>query len=518
MAGTPFVELLLAVVLVLGISLYQSFRLYGAGSDHQVHVFLARVIGEQGHRLLTRIPRLLTEAYCSAYPIFLHWLLSFLSPGAVDVVGVMLNPVMNALVVAGTFAFVVHGANAAALAGIASVLLALTPQYFHVSSARNYGLSSRPIGIVLLTAFLALGELRGGTSPSVSVFVAATIVGYLIWGFNTFAQQAMIFLAVILGVRVQAWGILATVLASLLLFILLHFRYAMSYLRHTLAYLRAYAREIAPIFILHYRYSIWRDVVYDIWRNVRASVPKGILYAYNNGALIVFFLNPLVVMGAVLALIPGAISDTFLRYCAEVSLAGVAVFFLTSLRPTRFLGEPERYVELVSPFGTIASAGFLLDRGRSDVLVLLLGYFIAADVTQFVLTYITRRRSSESARGLGDVGAAIKRHFRDEEVRFTSNNDQLAKAFMVNPWSFVRLWSCDTTYGSFRFTDAVTVFPFLRREPFEEVAVSCRANVLLLDRSHFDTVFEHRPDVASRLQLLFENSAYRLYRLRWSET
>src|SRR5437879_9918531 len=84
-----------ALIVSFSISYMQTRTLAGRGSDHQVHLFLINLIRENNHRLFGRVPRILNESYCGAYPLFLHWLLSFLSLRQINIVAVLFNPFMN---------------------------------------------------------------------------------------------------------------------------------------------------------------------------------------------------------------------------------------------------------------------------------------------------------------------------------------------------------------------------------------------------------------------------------------
>ena len=145
------------------------------------------------------------------------------------------------------------GGPAADFAGIAACLFALTPQFYHALSARNFGLSARGIGLLLLTAFFVAAYcVEALNMPAVS-WPALALLGWLVWGFSTFAQQALCILSVLLFLLTGRFVPLAGAVLGLGLFIALHPSYSIGYLRHTFAFIRTYAKELAPIYILQRR-------------------------------------------------------------------------------------------------------------------------------------------------------------------------------------------------------------------------------------------------------------------------
>jgi hypothetical protein len=154
--------------------------------------------------------------------------------------------------------------------GLATALFAMTPQFFHASvratSASVHAARASAVDALLHPAF----AVEAGESPMAS-WLALALAGWLIWGFSTFGQQALVILSLLLFVLTGRFVPLLGALMGLTLFIVLHPRYSLSYLRHTLRFIRTYATELAPIYILNRRASIWRDLVWDIWIRFRRS-------------------------------------------------------------------------------------------------------------------------------------------------------------------------------------------------------------------------------------------------------
>jgi len=499
------------------ISLYQAFKFSKIGSDHPVHVFLASVLRENNHKFFTRVPRLLNESHCGAYPLFLHWLLSFLPAERIRLVAALLNPAMNTLQIVLVYficrQFLGIRESLGEHAGFVSLIFALTPQFYHAFSARNYGLSSRSIGIVLLTLNALLVFQSRSSESAILYYLAIVVTGYLMWGFNTFSQQATIFFSVISGILFDNWDMLLLFTVSTIVFVVLHPRYAISYLKHTLRFIMAFEKEASPVFVLKMRYSIWRDLVYDIWIKLSDSVFEGLKYAYNNSLLIVLMLNPLAIF-TVLLWFNATDMPLMITYFMQLAVTGIIVFILTSFRPTRFLGEPERYVEFVSIFSTICSTWYLKDH-YNNLFVYIIPYFIVVNLVQFSIVLLINKKIGAKNTDFDIAESTINNlNFRDG-VRFCANNEGYTKMMMVNAWQFARLWTVDQLYGGYKFSEAFTQFPYVNKAPFEAMVKQCRINACMLDKKNFSTIFEDDREMFSRLELVLETENYILYRLSW---
>jgi hypothetical protein len=508
------------VAATLALSVMQSLIGARAGSDHPVHVFLTRNIRDNGYRLFVRVPRLLNTCYCAALPLYLHWIMAHVRNAALYWSERLLNPIVNALHVALFVVLALLAARATGLpllyVGLATCAFALTPQFYHALSARNFGLSSRGTGLLLLTAFfLTAYAVQTGQVPLPGWAVLA-MLGWLIWGFNTFAQQALCIISVILMMTARQFVPAGGTLLGLALFVALHPRYSLGYLRHTLRFNAAYRRELAPIFILTARPSIWRDLLWDIWLKLRGDLTAAAHYAYGNSLLIVLVLNPLSVLaaGAVLA---GALPrQGLLGYAGELALAGVIAMLLTSFRATRFLGEPERYVEAVTPWGVV-SAGYLLwTHGPGTLFAAVSALYLLLDLAQLQASNLLLRHTATQALQLREVEQAIRQRLPGN-VRFCCNNEHLTKMLMHHDWHYAYCIGVGQDYCGMKPDEAFSSFPLLRRAACERIIATYRVNACLLDRNVFDTVFDERPAGLRAVSVAYQSARLRLLILDWEQ-
>jgi hypothetical protein len=497
----------------------QAFIGARAGTDHPVHVFLTQNIRANGYRLFVRVPRLLNECYCAALPLYMHWIVSHFRARAVYWCERLLNPLVNTLHVV-LFALIALWAARlegldARFVGLATCAFALTPQFYHALSARNFGLSSRGAGLLLLTLFfLAAYTIERGGNPAVA-WPALVLAAALVWGFSTFAQQALCILSGILVLTTGRWVPLLGMALGLGLFITVHPRYALGYLAHTLRFIRTYRAELAAIYILPRRPSIWRDLVWDIWAQKRGSL-VALRYAYENSVLVVVLLNPLVLIACWAVLTRALPASGLIGFAGSVAVAGTIAALLTSFRPTRFLGEPERYVEAITPWSTLCAAYVLLARGDGLLLMLAVLGFLLLDLLQLYAIGLVLRRATADALQLDDIEKVVRQHL-PAGVRFCSNNEHFTKLLMQNGWQYAYCLAVGQDYCGMKLQEAFTSFPRLRREACERIVATYRVNACLLDRSVYETLFDQPPPTLRGMTIAYESPRFRLLILDWAE-
>jgi hypothetical protein len=507
----------IGAALAAALSVTQSFISARVGSDHPVHVFLTQTIRANGFRLFVRIPRLLNTCYIAAVPLYLHWIVAHFPGGIVYWFERLLNPLVNAVHVLVVFALALVAARAGGaadwFAGAAACLFALTPQFYHALSARNFGMSARGMGLVLLTLFLFAAWHVEIAPRDWTAWLALALVGWLVWAFSTFAHQALAILSVIL-LCLGHWAPIAGAALGLGVFLAIHPAYGRGYLRHTLRFIHTYATQLAPIYILNKRYSVWRDLVLDIWRKLHADPLGGLRYAYENSLLIVCGLNPLVIV-ACMAYLGGA-RDGLAGFAGAVAVAGAVAMLGTSFRRTRFLGEPERYVEAVTPWSVVAALG--VAAFADPLFVTGLGVaFLCVDLAQLYASRMLLRHVTGSHLQLDDVESALAAAGM-HGVRFASNNEHFTKMLMRNDWEFAYCLAVGQDYCGMSVQEAFSTFPLLKRGSLERIVREYRVNVVLLDRNVFDTLFDERPPGLAGNRVVFESDRFRVLALDWADT
>lgn len=519
--GASAIELVTAgIALTLVLSTTQAFIGARVGSDHPVHVFLTKNIRDNGYHFFVRVPRLLNTCYCAALPLYIHWIVSHFRAAAVFWFERLLNPAINTLQVVVFAVLALITARLEGLpeffVGLATCAFALTPQFFHALSARNFGLSARGTGLLCLTLFfLTAYAVEAHVKPGLS-WPALVVFGWLIWGFSTFAQQALCIISVILVVTSRRYIPLAGTLMGLVLFIAVHPTYSLGYLKYTLRFIRTYRRELAPISILARRKSIWRDLVWDIWIKAREGFNSGARYVYENSFLVVIVLNPAVVL-ACWAVLAGALPEHgFIAYAGAVTLAGTLAVLLTSFRATRFLGEPERYAEAIAPWATLCGAYVLFIRGEWRLLGVVTVLFLLVDLVQLFASKLLLKHVGSNAAHLDEIESKVRQRLTGE-IRFCSNNEHFTKMLMQNDWRYAYCLAVGEDYCGMKLQEAFATFPLLRREACERIVTTYRVNACLLDRTVFETLFDEPPPFLRNICVAYESARFRLLILEWNE-
>lgn len=252
----------------------------------------------------------------------------------------------------------------------------LTPFSYNFSNAKNVGFSIRGYGLFMGILFTGLISLLSITNTgSLSYFIlygCLMVIVSLIFLSNQFAFQYIFFSTPFYYFINFQIEILLLMPVSLLMSFFIFPKYVVNYLKGQLFHKMLYVKFIAKKSILLYRKSVWRDLVYDIplrlidrfkkRKNLRGFISSCISdkYTFSNPFIVFLFEFPTVAVSV------GFIVFNYKVYCnfEEIQfklliapfLISFILFVLTSFRLTRFLGEPERYLE----FTVIQSIVFLV--------------------------------------------------------------------------------------------------------------------------------------------------------------
>ncbi|MDA7510426.1 hypothetical protein N8737_02170 [Verrucomicrobia bacterium] len=492
----------------------QTRKLMGLGSDHVVHLFLIDRIRENRHRLFVEIPKLLNQSFCSAYPLFMHWLLSFLSKEKIHSVATIMNGTVNGLQTIGVYLIVRYLTDFSDRAGAVALIFALTPQFYHVFSARNYGLTARPLGVLMLTSYFSSLFIGEHLQMPLIKWVGGGVFAYLVWGFNVLAMQGMLLIGVFLLLVFQYPEALVVAMIGGILLILINRPYGWSYISNTLKFINAYRTDLAPVFILKKRESIWRDFVFDFW-NKKGYGHHELNYIYTNGAVIAHVLNPFGLICLISLFYPQSYSSEIVRYSSVIGACGYLTFFITSFRMTRFLGEPERYIEMVTLFSTIGGSAWLTGFFGVKALWIVFFYFVLCNATQAVIIFMTCRKYGDGPKKIQKVVDAVQQKQKPDNIRFASNNEELTKLFMGQDWRFARFNSAEQDYAGFKGIKAFVEFPLVRQEAFESLLKKHRINLCLLDREHFENIVFSDGGGPKSIEIVYKDERMKALKLSW---
>lgn len=319
------------------------------GSDHSFHVGLINRIKENGHHLVTKFGVQVNKDFFS-YPQLFHWGLSFFPVKYYELYSHRINLVIRVFQVVSFNAFlffldsVLNFENAIFL--YANIVVNIFPFSYAHWNAKNSGLSARGVGLFLGEVFvylLVVYILYGSVTLLFLLFGLLVIIIFTSQFTTQFCLLGLPFVAIVF----QRYELLALPFAAFGVFYLISPEVARNYFYGQYNHKRNYALYLCHVFILKSRPSIYRDFIYDFWIKLKQSKTKGLYYIYGNPIVEItygfIFLWFVLVTGFEESL------SRELQVIMYLIFIALALFFLTSFRITRFLGEPQRYLEFVIP-------------------------------------------------------------------------------------------------------------------------------------------------------------------------
>ena len=447
------------------------------GSDHNYHLGLIRGIRQNGRRFVRSYPNTVGERYF-AYPQFYHWILSF---APYDMVTRHYGAFESAisiiqLICFWAFAYTIYPfvdtymeVDRFILFG--SLIFIFTPFSYAIWNAKNTGIGARGFGLLLgqiYLYFIAWYLLYGNVSFLLSTF----FLGFVIIISSQFAMQFVLLSAPLFALIFRNPLFLLIPVFALLLFYVTMPNCASSFIRGQINHKTTYYRYLADKFILRERYSIWRDFVYDFWVKAGSDFQMFFLYVYHNPLVSVLLGFPFLTLYAYHCLVDGDVRGAVLSnegvFCMAVAVGvSLLAFLLTSSRKTRFLGEPQRYVEFAIPQISILGV-IILSHSRSVAYVVLLMSF-ALVVGQFVMHRLRDRYgiSQELNETMGKILETLCTIGGSEsgEMRLFSNNVNINKMLLVGNWKVLNISLFSPYTGRIHFKDAFPVeYPNITQE------------------------------------------------------
>ena len=118
-----------------------------------------------------------------------------------------------------------------------------------------------------------------------------------------------------------------------------------------------YYSILSKKFGLKLRYSIYRDFINDFFIEFKKKgAVRGFEYIYRNPIIELFLGFPFIVLFFLYGFNSIVNPITPNNIISSIVFISVCVFIITSFRKTRFLGEPQRYIEFVFPIISILAA------------------------------------------------------------------------------------------------------------------------------------------------------------------
>ncbi len=349
---SKYIYIIIPNLISLLIQMYPKPR---PGSDHPFHVNLIRRIKKNKNAFVTDYILSFNETN-PFYPQLFHWFLSFFPSRIYEYKFKRIQLAIKIIEIIFLNGFLLYVDNQIGITDITylfvNIIFNLFPFSYVLWNAKNTGVSARETGVALgfiygyaLVIFLTQDELF--------LLLPLFVVTLLCLLTSQMAFQYVVFTSIIVTILTGRFEIILLVLLAVLIFYLLMPKVAKNYLigqfhhkRSMFLYTRHYFMKSRP--------SLYRDFVLDFWLKFKDGVGHGVKYMRGNAFIELIYGFPFLMFLLVVA-IQGELNmdHPLTRNMAIVTLSSLISFVATSFRPTRILGEPQRYVEFVIPSITV---------------------------------------------------------------------------------------------------------------------------------------------------------------------
>jgi len=323
------------------------------GSDHALHINLIHRIKINRNKFVEDRLFFVNEKH-PCYPQLFHWILSFFSENIYRKNYKNIGVFIKAIEILAFNVFLYYLYRTIGFEEIiflnANLVFNTFPFSYTIWNSKNTGLSARGIGLVSGQVYLYL-IIMYIFSESLWVLLGIFVIVFVIMLISQITMQFILLSLPLLVVFFQIPEIAIMPILALILFYFLMPKVAKNYILGQFNHKRNYALFMSKIFILKQRPSIYRDFFYDFWVNIKKDKKRGLLYVFRNPIIEIlygFIFLWFVIYFSLTSGYTGIYNNIFL-----LIIISLAIFFMTSFRFSRFLGEPQRYIEFVIPMISI---------------------------------------------------------------------------------------------------------------------------------------------------------------------
>jgi|GEM_PF-1959139 len=486
------------------------------GSDHFFYQYYVDCIRANRRQLLFRFPNFVNPTRVMD-PQLIYLCLSFLPRRSNDACALLLNPVVTTAMLAAFYLGVREVTHDDQIAAVTTILTSAIPQYYYIGNSRLNGLSGRGVGMLLFLLLMLVG-LHGAThgGPGWKHLAVGSGLACLIIFSNIFALQGLCLIGLVMALLFREFFLVGALLGGVALFFAFSVRYASHYLVGLWGFWNRYRTELAERFILLQRPSVYRDFMWDFFLRVLQRSGKGgaLLYAYSNPLIVVTLLSPVAMLIGYLVWGTPSIwplSPTE-NWAIQVTFSAMAVCLATSFRALRFLGEPDRYVELAAPLGVLAMVSVSMRVGSNGFIAAVFAYFVLADLSQAFVSVLLKMRARDKGQGsLDALRSAIRSSALREEVVLLGNNANTMKSLLNTEWKFVFYWPSEASFAGFTFAEAFPQYPYLAGHVVSELVQRYEGTHVVIDKLNGCPL---PANLADRFQLRFQDKEYELWQRR----
>ncbi|MCX5814226.1 MAG: hypothetical protein NT178_17030 [Proteobacteria bacterium] len=483
------------------------------GSDKYVHGLIIDLIKLNKHRFISKIEPFLYGSRMG-YPQLVHWVLSFFNDEKIEQIGGYLPVVCNVMIGIMHLFFVNLFLSQADpdlqpeyLIAISGLLFISSGLFFNFNNARNQGLSARGVAIVLVSVYIysSINYITTSSLISASICVCITVLIFLS---NLFAVQFILFTSIPVAILSGSFAFILFPIIGFAIFFFLFRETALNWLKWQWGHKRWYYKYGAKYFLLSGRESIWRDFIFDVWKMAISNWKRATVYLFYNPAVEVVWGVPILVPLLFYFVCLSNGKKHTMNDSQNILLifiySALIVFIITSFQKTRFLGEPERYIDfIISPISII---GTLIFKNNLKIIIICIIIGFAR------IALIAALGSTNSRRAEDDPLTVLRKKIDTiggSSIRLLSNNMEVTKRLLTPNIKVYFGWAIQTEFGKHHFTDIYDYYPIIKESMIVPLIREYGINMVIIDLAHLtsdmDNLFR-----SIKISIVFQNDRYKM--------
>jgi len=317
------------------------------GSDHYIHLSIIKNFRNNKFKNGIKDIFTLDEKY-SYYPILYHWILAkYFYKAAIT----NPNSISKAIDLLKLISFNLFLNYIGDYKLYDLILLNLSYLFFPFNfspwNAKNKGLSARNFGILLVNIYLYLSVIYLN-EKNLIYFLLIIISSFLVLKSSMMGFQFICLTTPVFSIISNNLILIVIPFITIFLNFLFYYKSAKNHLIGLYNYYYNYKNYLSKIFIFKERINIYGDFLNGFYFKFKISGLTKPFFAY-------VYKNPIVEMLIGFPLLIIIINKIIYgnTYLSLYIASSIFIFFVITLNPLRFLGEPQRYLEFVVPFISI---------------------------------------------------------------------------------------------------------------------------------------------------------------------
>lgn len=308
----------------------------------------------------------------------------------------------------------------------ANIVFNLFPFSFAIWNAKNSGLSARGIGLVIgqLFTYILFFYTQEHTFWLFFLLLIITLVSIIT---SQMSLQFILLTSPLFALIYSLPEILLLPFLSGAIFYIVTPSVAKSFFIGQFNRKRNNVLFQGDVYMLRLRPSIYRDFVYDFWKKLYQNFRQGLSYIYYNPIVEVAYGFPY--LWALLYVCRNENLNHIEYDLLYIVVASGFAFVATSFRLTRFLGEPQRYMEFTIPVITVLFA--LKFTTRPDIILAVTGFALLVIVLGQVVfrVFVNTAPFRQDRQAVLEFCAEYCNNPSNKNQRLISNDNDLLKFF-----------------------------------------------------------------------------------------